>query len=221
MSSHVYVTGETIADVWEQSLRALLSIESPIFVDSLVGGPSIEARAAMLRVKQPTLEPRVSDAYVDPELIESYSDLLVPRTLANADDAVRTIADRIYRFPTSSSDTLDQYASALKELRRDPQSRRAIIQIWDPPVDLSADGRASPSGHCFLQFLARDGVLDLAAASRSVDAWLGAVPNMLAFVGLQEKAAARLKLKVGSYSHMIVSYHIYVRDIPLASNALS
>lgn len=130
-----------------------------------------------------------------------------------------TVADRIYAWPTSSGKSLDQMRRAVSELRANPTSRRAIIQIWDPQFDLATKPRATPSGHCFFYFSIRDSALNLTVTSRSIDAWNGALPNMLTLVAVQQEVADRLNLPVGSYSHFIISYHIYVRDIPNAVSA--
>jgi hypothetical protein len=216
----VEIEADTVAETWELSLRELLANSGLLCVDSAIGGPSVEARAAVLRVRHPFHEPRIPDLYSDPDLIETYKSLLLRPAATPNTEAVQTVADRIHSYPSGTRRGIDQFAQAIKDLRRDPLSRRAIIQVWNPQEDLRAPGKASPSGHCFLQLIARDGAVELVAASRSIDAWIGAIPNILAFTELQQKAADRLGLAVGTYCQMIVSYHLYLRDIPVVLAAL-
>jgi thymidylate synthase-like protein len=214
------VSGGTIAEVWEESIRRLVDGEDFAMIDSEVGGPSIEASLVTLRALEPDRNPRISDVYVDPELIDSYAAVL-RRPEGHGANEPKTIASRIYAYEAGAAKPIDQFKSCVDQLRRNPLSRRAIIQLWDPASDLGAKGLDSPASHCFLQLRIRDGALHMIAVSRSVDAWLGALPNMLGFFALQERAAERLKLEVGSYSHAIASYHIYLRDVPAACEALS
>jgi thymidylate synthase len=187
-------------------------------VDSVVGGPSIEAPVVTLRVAEPLTEPQISSAFVDPSLIETYATVL---RRSPPDSSLTTLGDRIYTYQCGGSGRrIDQFRRVVDELKRDRSSRRAIIQLWDPENDLGARGLSSPASHCFLQFTVREERVHLAAFSRSIDAWEGALPNMLGFVSLQERLAQRLRLDVGSYSHVIVSYHIYLQHIPLARHIL-
>jgi thymidylate synthase len=42
---------------------------------------------------------------------------------------------------------------------------------------------------------------------------------MLTLVALQQDVATRLDVKIGTYSHFVMSYHLYVRDILAAAAA--
>lgn len=172
----------------------------------------------ILRVAEPTREPRLSDRYVDPDLIEGFGSLFEKRKGKRPDEAI-TIADRIYAWPTAAGRSLDQFQKVVAELRANPTSRRAIIEIWNPDQDLNSKSGGVPSGHCYFYFVVRDGYLNLTANSRSVDAWIGEPPNLLTLAKLQQEIARRLTVECGTLTRFIMSYHIYLRDIPEAAKA--
>jgi thymidylate synthase len=215
----ISVCGSTIGETWEEGVRQLVTRDDLVTVDSEDGGPSVEAPLARLQVLEPDTEPQRSAIFPEPELIESYADLLREPQGQTAEET-KTIASRIYAYERPDGTRIDQLALCWKELEENPASRRAIIQIWDPASDLAREGTASPASHLLLQLTVREDRVHLSVVSRSVDAWLGALPNMLGFFSLQRKTAEKLGLEIGSYSHLIVSFHIYLRDIPAARAAL-
>lgn len=213
------IDGDTIGEVWEESVRNLVERKDLEMVDSDTGGPSLEAPLVSLRVRHPDVQPQSSSAFVEPELIDSYEGLLRERSGQVADET-KTLANRIYAYPGPRGEKINQLQLCWRELEESSSSRRAIIQLWEPAADLAERGTGSPASHVFLQLTVRSGAVNIVVFSRSVDAWLGALPNMLGFFSLQKKTADKLGLGIGSYSHVIVSYHIYMRDIPAARSAL-
>lgn len=194
----------------------LLGLRDSAVVDTDTGGATIEVENTTLRIAQPLREPRLSDRYVDPELVDGFGNLFTKRS-RSADNEAITVADRIYAWPTIRGRGLDQFQKVVNELRANPTSRRAIIQIWNPDQDLKSGG--VPSGHCYFYFSIREGRLNLTANSRSVDAWIGEPPNLLTLAKLQQDIAARLGVESGILTRFIMSYHMYLRDIPEASRA--
>ena len=47
---------------------------------------------------------------------------------------------------------------------------------------------------------------------RSNDAWGQALNDMYELIMIQKDMATRLQLKVGTYSHFAMSYHLYTKD---------
>lgn len=206
----------TMKNAWEMSIKALLHSPSATLVDSATGGPADELQCVQIRVEHPTREPKVSPHYIVPELIPDYANLFTPYARA-PNDALR-ISDRLYAW-RGAEQPIDQIAAVIAELSADPNSRRAVLSMWDPARDLAAI-RDSPLVHCVAWVSIRESRLHLALVSRSVNAWLGAVPNMVAFVGLMEHLAGELRVDVGSYTWFVFSYHIYRQDVPSAARAL-
>ena len=102
----------------------------------------------------------------------------------------------------------DQYQFILDELRRDPWSRRAVMDIRTPD-DI---GSADPACWQHVQYFIRDGELHSKVLFRSNDACKAAFMNAFALIFLQRRIAQELGLKVGTYTHRANSFHAYARD---------
>lgn len=100
---------------------------------------------------------------------------------------------------------IEQMDYVIETLRKDPDSRQAVVNIWrDRP-------RQSHDTPCTLdwQFFIRDGVLNMHGRMRSNDAWLGLPYDIFNFTQIQRWIAARLGVDVGSYTHFVGSFHLY------------
>lgn len=97
----------------------------------------------------------------------------------------------------------------INELRRDPNSRRAIISVRDNETDTKT---ADPACLQSIAYRIRNGKLDCTAMFRSNDAVKAAFMNMFAIVCLQERVANELGVPVGEYLHIAYSYHVYEQD---------
>ena len=111
----------------------------------------------------------------------------------------------------------DQLQDAVRVLRADPNSRQAVVGMWDPAVDLGSVVRDRP---CNLSLALRGRVrggqreLDITVFCRSNDIWMGAHgANAVHMSVLQEYLAAHLEWPVGRYWQVSNDYHIYVRDL--------
>lgn len=106
----------------------------------------------------------------------------------------------------------DQIEQIIAMLRRKPDSRRAVIQIFDSADNLHTDQSLQPPCTCTLQFLVRDGALQLIAYMRSNDVMRGMTHDVFCFTMLQELVARSLDRPLGTYTHMVGSLHVYDRD---------
>ncbi len=105
--------------------------------------------------------------------------------------------------------TIDQVKYVIHELKRQPDSRRAVMAIRDNSVDpFSAD----PACLQHVQYFIREGALHCKVMMRSNDAPKASFMNAFAFVMLQKSVAEALDVPVGSYAHRANSYHAYSRD---------
>ncbi|MGH8795199.1 MAG: thymidylate synthase [Stackebrandtia sp.] len=116
-------------------------------------------------------------------------------------------------------DQPSQWERVADALREDPQSRRAVIQIFSGSESLNI-GNADVSCTLSLQFLIRDGALDAITYMRANDAYRGMVSDVFSFTLLQEIMAAELGVQVGRYHHHVGSLHIYARDYDMAAQLL-
>lgn len=107
-------------------------------------------------------------------------------------------------FPVEGN---NQFDSVLALLKRKPETRQAVIQIFSGN-DIVAQKKDTPCT-CTLQFLLRDQCLHLIACMRSNDAYLGFPHDVFSFTMLQEIMAAELGVNIGKYQHFAGSMHIY------------
>ena len=106
----------------------------------------------------------------------------------------------------------NQWEYVKQLLQKDPNSRQAVIHIKD------ADNRPTKDTPCtvYLQFLLRDGKLNLSVHMRSNDIWMGVPYDMFSFTFLQMKMAMELGTEIGQYTHYAGSLHVYARDYQAA-----
>lgn len=117
---------------------------------------------------------------------------------------------RIFRpHPRIADGRMSQWEWVKSELKRDPDSRRAVIHIKSP-ID-SLDAVKDVPCTLALQFMVREGALHLVANMRSSDLILGIANDIPAFTLLQELMALELGLKLGEYIHTSNSLHVYER----------
>lgn len=105
---------------------------------------------------------------------------------------------------------VDQLKHVVDLLRRDPLSRRAVIQIYDAEVD-SQPGKDIPCND-FITFQSRLGVLNMHVFVRSNDlVWGWSGINAFEWSVLQEVVAGILGIGVGNLTFSISSLHLYDR----------
>ncbi|MEV5407297.1 thymidylate synthase [Thermopolyspora sp. NPDC052614] len=108
----------------------------------------------------------------------------------------------------------DQLDKVLATLRNDPDSRRAVIQLYDPTHD--ADGHRDVPCTLGYRFHLRDGRLHMATTMRSQDLWTGLPYDMFAATVLHELMAGWLGVELGDYHHHVDSLHLYDTDVDKA-----
>jgi thymidylate synthase len=106
----------------------------------------------------------------------------------------------------------DQVHDVVKKLTHDPNTRQAVVTLWDPLHDNEPDKRDYPCTVALI-FALVDDALELSVTMRSQDVWLGAPYDWFQFTQLQWTVAVVLGVKPGIYRHTTVSTHIYERDV--------
>ena len=101
---------------------------------------------------------------------------------------------------------------AIAELQRDPSSRRAVVNVWDPMTDYDPKWRDRPCVSQF-QFIMRDGELEMFVTMRSNDVWTGLAYDVFQMGQIQAAACSVLDVSNGPYHHHVVSMHAYAEDI--------
>jgi len=106
-------------------------------------------------------------------------------------------------------DEIDQLADVIKLLKADPDSRRAVVGIWQPDLDSGYTGKDMPC-NCTITFKLRDGALNMTVFNRSNDMVWGAYgANAVQFATLLEYMAGMLGVKPGIYYQWSDSFHVY------------
>ena len=103
----------------------------------------------------------------------------------------------------------DQIQVVLELLERDPESRRAVLQMWDCVHDLDSPSKDIP---CNTQifFKVRGGKLQMTVCNRSNDMIWGAYgANAVHMSVLQEYMASALDVGMGAYYQVSDSFHVY------------
>jgi len=102
---------------------------------------------------------------------------------------------------------VDQIANLIKQIERDPNSRRLIVTGWDPRQTDQVD---LPPCHTLFQFKVEAGrVLHCQLYQRSADAFLGVPFNISSYALLMHMIAHVCGLKVGEFVYTLGDYHIY------------
>ena len=111
---------------------------------------------------------------------------------------------------------LDQLDRVSRLLEGDPDTRRAVIQLYDPGRDRNVH-RDVP---CTLgyRFYLRHGRLDMHTSMRSQDLWLGFGYDIFAATVLQEIMAGWVGAELGSYQLHVDSLHLYDEHLDLAGS---
>jgi thymidylate synthase len=110
----------------------------------------------------------------------------------------------------------DQWKNVVSLLRQDPDSRQAVIHLHTPNNQPTKDEVCTLN----LQFMIRDGKLDMYTTMRSNDIVWGFTYDVFSFTTFQELMANELGVPVGEYYHTANSMHVYEKDFGLLEEVL-
>lgn len=102
---------------------------------------------------------------------------------------------------------IDQIKCVTSMLKHCGHTRRALVSMWDPKIDLH-----TTDPPCVQNFWFRvngQNELEMIESIRSNDAFKAAFMNMFVFTELQALVAAELGISVGKFVHIAYSFHIY------------
>ncbi len=119
---------------------------------------------------------------------------------------------RSYGAGAYSHAGIDQIATALDTLRNNPESRRILVNAWNP-ADL--DEACLPPCHVLFQLLphVKDNVLHMTMYQRSCDMFLGVPFNIASYALLLELFAAWSGYTAGTLTMFLADAHIYENHI--------
>jgi thymidylate synthase len=117
-------------------------------------------------------------------------------------------------WPTIEGRTIDQISEVVREIRRDPDSRRLIVNAWNV-ADLPK--MALPPCHLLFQFYVAGGRLSCQMYQRSADIFLGVPFNIASYALLTMMIAQVTELELGEYIHTLGDVHLYANHLEQAS----
>ncbi len=106
----------------------------------------------------------------------------------------------------------DQWEMVKETLFNDSTSRQAIIHIKEPR-NIIKNPTKDLNCTIALQFLIRNGKLDMITTMRSNDIWLGLPYDVFNFTCMQIQMAMELNVDIGVYYHNAGSLHLYTEDL--------
>ncbi|WP_371176664.1 thymidylate synthase [Buchananella felis] len=109
-------------------------------------------------------------------------------------------------WPTRDGATVDQIATLLETLRRDPDSRRLLVSAWN--VGELSKMALAPC-HAFFQVYVAKGRLSLQVYQRSADLFLGVPFNIASYALLTHMLAQQADLEVGELVWTGGDCHVY------------
>ena len=113
-------------------------------------------------------------------------------------------------WPAADGTRIDQIASLVAELRRNPDSRRLIVSAWNvgeiPHMKL-------PPCHAFFQFYVAGGRLSCQLYQRSADLFLGVPFNIASYALLTHMLAQQCDLAVGDFVWTGGDCHLYLNHL--------
>jgi thymidylate synthase len=105
---------------------------------------------------------------------------------------------------------IDQLQRAIHLLKTDPESRRILINAWNPQ---QLHEMALVPCHYSYQLLCNDGIVDLLWNQRSCDIFLGIPFNIASYALLLELIAKECGLKAGKLIGFLGDAHIYTNHL--------
>jgi len=111
-----------------------------------------------------------------------------------------------------------QMLAATRRLTNDPDTRQAIVTLWEPSIDTFDGMKDYPCTIGFNFAVGEHGTLEMNVIMRSNDVWRGFAYDVFQFTQLQHTLARVLGRWPGTYRHTTWSMHMYESDIPLAAN---
>jgi hypothetical protein len=113
----------------------------------------------------------------------------------------------------------DQLELVIDELKTNPNSRQAVVQMWDPAYDLGIPRKDKPCNTA-IYFDLRGGKLNMTVTNRSNDIVWGAYgANAVHMSVLQEVIASAVGADIGMYRQFSNNYHAYT-DLPFVKENL-
>ena len=199
-----FASGTTLPEAYHEALRTLF-----IYGDT-VPCPDYNTTqwelSMTMHVEFPLEEPMISRCFIGgPKELEQYRQEML--------DGILDFEVERGNWPyTYHQRMAEQIPLVIAELRHNPDTRRAVIDVREWSQDL---GSYDPACLQNIQYFIREGKLHCKVLFRSNDACKATFMNAFALIMLQKRIADELGVPVGSYTHRANSFHCYEKDFPL------
>ena len=216
MSKELFAFGRSLPEAYHDALKELkvCADQTPCPDWNCT---QLEASMTMV-VLEPLAEPRISRLFPGgPEELQQYKMEILDGILdfeIERGNWTYTYHDRIVNW----NECFNQIQFVLDELKRNPYSRRAVIDIRNNKDDMYS---GDPACLQHIQYFIRNGKLDCKVLFRSNDACKATYMNAFALICLQEQLAQKLGVEVGTYTHRANSFHCYEKDYGLLDGYVS
>ena len=121
-------------------------------------------------------------------------------------------------WPAPDGTHIDQLANIVREIKRNPDSRRLIVSAWNvgeiPHMKL-------PPCHAFFQFYVAEGRLSCQLYQRSADIFLGVPFNIASYALLTHMVAAQCDLLPGDFIWVGGDCHLYLNHLEQVATQLA
>jgi len=202
----IFVRGKNLTEAYH---RALVELETWGAEINCSDWDQKQKECAMtVHIEHPTEEPRISKLIIGGAYdLQRYVMELVDGIL---DFKIHKGWDYTYH------DRFIKYLPfIIGELKRNRESRRAVVSIRDNEVDSQNKDAACMQS---IQYFIRNGKLDCMVLFRSNDLPEAFYFNAFGLIKLQEKVAGELGVEIGTYTHRSNSMHCYEKDFQLLKN---
>ncbi len=219
------VRGFSLAEAYH---KALVELHDYGVISDCADWDCVQLEASMtMTVSQPLSEPMISRLCIcSPEALEQYRQELLDGILdfnigkgwdyTYHDRMVNYYVDNQLYKPDEFS--IDQVKFVIEELKRNPSSRRAVIDVRDNSDDCFSD---DPACLQHIQYFIRNGKLDCCVLFRSNDATRATFMNSFGLIMLQKRIADELGVGVGTYTLRANSFHCYENEFKNLENYVS
>ena len=116
-------------------------------------------------------------------------------------------------WPAPDGRRIDQIADVVRQIRKNPHSRRLMVTAWNP-ADIPK--MALAPCHALFQFYVADGKLSCQLYQRSADIFLGVPFNIASYALLTLMVAQVTGLKPGELVHTLGDAHLYLNHLEQA-----
>lgn len=109
-------------------------------------------------------------------------------------------------FESKNGIAIDQLSQVIKDIKNNPNSRRLIVNSWNPPL---IPEMALPPCHMMFHFYVNNNKLSCQLYQRSADSFLGVPFNIASYALLTLMIAQVTNLEPGEFIHTLGDAHIY------------